>query len=56
MCVTATNSTAGRGQPALCSALQVKTGQAGASKDLEMSPFEAAKRLLSFDAEGLSLK
>jgi hypothetical protein len=27
----------------------------GTAKDLEMSPFEAARRLLSFEGEGLSL-
>ncbi|KAL6776732.1 RFC1 [Auxenochlorella protothecoides x Auxenochlorella symbiontica] len=34
---------------------QVKTGGMGASKDLEMSPFEAGRRLLGYEGEGLSL-
>ena len=34
---------------------QVRSGGLGTSKDLEMSPFEAARRLLSFEGEGLSL-
>ena len=35
--------------------VQVKKGGKATAKDLEMSPFEAARRLLSFDGEGLSL-
>lgn len=34
---------------------QVKSGGMGTSKDLEMSPFEAARRLLSFEADGPSI-
>lgn len=34
---------------------QVKAGGMGTAKDLEMSPFEASRKLLSFEAESLSL-
>ena len=36
--------------------MQVKTGGLGAAKDLEVSPFEAARVLLSTEGEGLSLR
>jgi hypothetical protein len=36
-------------------AAQVKSGGMATAKDPEMSPFEASRRLLSFDADGLSL-
>lgn len=35
--------------------VQVKAGGMGTAKDLEMSPFEAARKLLTFEAENLSL-
>jgi replication factor C subunit 1 len=34
---------------------QVKSGGMSTAKDLEMSPFEAARKLLTFEAENLSL-
>ena len=36
--------------------MQVKAGGMSSAKDLEMSPFEAARKLLSFEAEQLSLR
>ncbi len=39
----------------MCLLTQVKSGGMASAKDPEMSPFEASRRLLSFDGEGLSL-
>lgn len=53
--IPASNSTAPAHRACTLCLLQVKAGGMGTAKDLEMSPFEAARKLLTFEAENLSL-